>query len=99
MARALGRTLSDKEQGIVVSQVRKYSFIRAKSLCLLNRLCFLGEVAVAAAGRRDLRLEEGRRRTGKPAIWPTSEAEACLVRVISLSSRWMLFVGYSFVDI
>ena len=66
-ARALGRDLSDKELGIVVSQVRKYlsiSFIRAQSLCLLNRLCFLGEGAVAAAGRRDLtrRLEEGRRR-------------------------------------
>ena len=66
-ARALGRDMSDKELGIVVSQVRKYlsiSFIRAQSLCLLNRLCFLGEGAVAAAGRRDLtrRLEEGRRR-------------------------------------
>ena len=59
--------MSDKELGIVVSQVRKYlstSFVRAQSLCLLNRLCFLGEGAVAAAGRRDLtrRLEEGRRR-------------------------------------
>ena len=66
-ARALGRDLSDKELGIVVTQVRKYlctSFIRAQSLCLINRLCFLGEGAVAAAGRRDLarRLEEGRRR-------------------------------------
>ena len=66
-ARALGRDLSDKELGIVVTQVRKYlstSFVRAQSLCLLNRLCFLGEGAVAAAGRRDLarRLEEGRRR-------------------------------------
>ena len=66
-ARALGRDMSDKELGIVVSQVRKYlstSFVRAQSLCLLNRLCFLGEGAVAAAGRRDLtrRLEEGRRR-------------------------------------
>ena len=42
--------------------VHSLSFIRA--LCLLNRLCFLGEEAVAAAGKRDLtrRLEEGRRR-------------------------------------
>ena len=44
-ARSLGRELSDKELGIVVTQVRKYlstSFIRAQGLCLLNRLCFLG---------------------------------------------------------
>ena len=66
-ARALGREISDKELGIVVAQVRKYlsvTFIRAQSLCLLNRLGFLGEGAKAAAGRRDLakRLEEGRRR-------------------------------------
>ena len=66
-ARSLGRDLSDKELGIVVTQVRKYlstSFIRAQGLCLLNRLCFLGEGAREAAGRRDLarRLEEDRRR-------------------------------------
>jgi hypothetical protein len=44
-ARALGRDLSDKELGIVVTQMRKYLstfLIRAKNLCLLNRLCFLG---------------------------------------------------------
>jgi hypothetical protein len=66
-ARALGRDISDKELGIVVTQIRKYlstSFVRAQSLCLINRLSFLGEGAQAAAGRRDLanRLEEGRRR-------------------------------------
>ena len=59
--------ISDKELGIVVAQVRNYlsvTFIRAQSLCLLNRLGFLGEGAKAAAGMRDLakRLEEGRRR-------------------------------------
>ena len=45
-ARALGREISNKELGIVVAQVRKYSsvtFIRAQSLCLLNRLGFLEE--------------------------------------------------------
>ena len=56
-ARARGRQASDNELGVVISQIRKYlstSFIRAQSLCLLNRLCFLGEGAKAAAGRRDL---------------------------------------------
>ena len=66
-ARSLGRDLSDKELGIVVTQVRKYlstSVIRAQGLCLLNRLCLLGEGAREAAVRRDLarRLEEDRRR-------------------------------------
>ena len=59
--------MSDKELGIIVTQVRKYlstSFIRAQGLCLINRLSYLGEGAQAAAGRRQLaaRLEEGRRR-------------------------------------
>ena len=66
-ARALGREASDKELGVVVSQVRKFlsvAFVRAQALCLVNRLGFIGEGAKAAAGRRDLarRLEEGRRR-------------------------------------
>ena len=42
--------------GVVISQIRKYLstyFVRAQSLCLINR-CFLGEGAKAAAGRRDL---------------------------------------------
>jgi hypothetical protein len=45
-ARARGRQASDNELGVVISQIRKYlttSFIRAQSLCLLNRICFLGE--------------------------------------------------------
>ena len=67
-ARALGRQMSDKELGVIVNQVRKYlstSFIRAQSLCLINRLSYLGEGAQeAAAGRRIVakQLEEGRRR-------------------------------------
>ena len=66
-ARSMGREASKNELGVVISQVRKYlstAFIRAQSLCLLNRLGFLGEGAKAAAGRRNLakRLEEGRRR-------------------------------------
>ena len=60
-ARALGR------QGVIVNQIRKYlsnSFVRAQSLCLINRLSYLGEGAQAAAGRRIVarQLEEGRRR-------------------------------------
>ena len=67
MYHSLGRDISDKELGIIVTQIRKYlstSFIRAQSLCLINRLSYLGEGAQAAAGRRQLaaRLEEGRRR-------------------------------------
>ena len=40
------------------------SIIKAQSLCLINRLSYLGEGAQAAAGRRVLarQMEEGRRR-------------------------------------
>ena len=66
-ARSLGRQMSDKELGVIVNQVRKYlstSFIRVQSLCLINRLSYLGEGAQAAAGRRIVarQLEEDRRR-------------------------------------
>ena len=66
-ARARGRDISDRELGLITTQIRKYlatAFVRAQSLCLLNRLCYLGEGATAAAGRRDLarRLEVGRKR-------------------------------------
>ena len=66
-ARSLGREISDRELGIITTQIRKYlstAFVQAQSLCLLNRLCFLGEGSKAAAGRRDLarRLEVGRKR-------------------------------------
>ena len=66
-ARERGRQASDNELGLVISQIRKYlstAFVRAQSLCLINRLCFLGEGAKAAAGRRDLarRLEVSRKR-------------------------------------
>ena len=61
------RPMSEKELGVVVNQVRRYlstSFIRAQSLCLINRLSYPGEGAQAAAGRRVVarQLEEGRRR-------------------------------------
>jgi hypothetical protein len=66
-ARARGRSTSDNELGVVMSQIRKFlstAFIRAQSLCLLNRLCFLGTGANEAARRRDLarRLEISRKR-------------------------------------
>ena len=74
-ARSMGREASDNELGVVIRQVRKYlstAFIRAQSLCLLNRLGYLGEGAKAAAGRRNLakKLEEGRRRDSRPTTWP-----------------------------
>ena len=66
-ARATGREASDNELGIIISQIRKYpwtAFIRAQSLCLINRLAQLWEGAKDAAGRRTLarRLEQGWRR-------------------------------------
>ena len=45
--------MSDKELGVIVNQVRKYlstSFIRAQSLCLINRLSYLGEVTMGGGG-------------------------------------------------
>jgi hypothetical protein len=62
------RQFSDKELGVVIAQIQKYlstGFVRAQGLSLINRLCFLGEGARAAAGRRrDLarRLEVFRKR-------------------------------------
>ena len=58
---------SDDELDSIIAQIRKYStsaFVRAQSRCLLNRLCFLGVGAKAAAGRRDRarRLEVLRKR-------------------------------------
>ena len=55
------------ELGVIINQVRKYlstSFIRAQSLCLINRLCYPGEGVQAAAGRRSVakQMEESRRR-------------------------------------
>ena len=66
-ARAKGREASDNELGVIITQIRKYlstAFVRAQSLCLINRLAHLGEGAKAAAGRRHLarRIEVGRRR-------------------------------------
>ena len=65
--RNLGGKFLKRELDLINTQIRKYlstAFVRAQSLCLLNRLCFLGEGAKAAAGRRDLvrRLEVGRQR-------------------------------------
>ena len=64
-ARSLGRQCSENEYGIIVSQIRRYlstAFIRAQSMFLLNRLCYLGDGAQAAAGRRNVskRMEEAR---------------------------------------
>ena len=44
-AKSLGRQVSEKELGVIVNQIRRYlstSFIRAQSLCLINRLSYLG---------------------------------------------------------
>ena len=53
--------------GVIIAQIRKFlstAFVRANSLCLLNRLGFLGDGAKAASERRNLakRIEFGRRR-------------------------------------
>ena len=49
-ARSRGRQTSDRELGALIAQIRKYlsvAFTRAQSLCLVNRLRFLGEGARA----------------------------------------------------
>jgi hypothetical protein len=58
--RAAHALYSDQKEGKYLST----SFIRAQSLCLINRQSFLGEGAQAAARRRSVakQLEEGRRR-------------------------------------
>ena len=65
--RARGQEASDWELGQVMGQIRRalsLDAIRAQYLCLLARLCYLGEGAHAAADRRQqaAREEEGRRR-------------------------------------
>ena len=66
-ARATGREASEHELGIIICQIRKYlstAFVRAQSLCLINRLAHQGDGAKAVAGRRSLpkSLELGRKR-------------------------------------
>ena len=65
--RARGQEASDWELGQVMGEIRRalsLDAVRAQSLCLLARLCYLGEGAHAAADRRQqaAREEEGRRR-------------------------------------
>ena len=65
--RARGRVASDWELGLAMGQIRRalsLDFIRAQSLCLLSRLCHLGEGARGAVARRQQagREEEARRR-------------------------------------
>ena len=64
--RARGQEASDWELGQVMGQIRRalsLDAVRAQSLCLLARLCYLGEGAHAAADRRQQAArEEGRRR-------------------------------------
>ena len=54
VTRGRGAEASDRELGIITSQIRLYlstSFVRAQSLCLINRLANLGDGAKAAAGQ------------------------------------------------
>ena len=65
--RARGQEASDWELGEAMGQIRRalsLDAVRAQSLCLLARLCYLGEGAHAAADRRQqaAREEENRRR-------------------------------------
>ena len=65
--RARGQEASDWELGEAMGQIRRalsLDAVRAQSLCLLARLCYLGEGAHAAADRRQqaAREEESRRR-------------------------------------
>ena len=65
--RARGEEASDWELGVVMGQIRRslsLDFVRAQSLCLLARLCYLGEGSRMAVARRQQagREEEARRR-------------------------------------
>ena len=65
--RARGQEASDWELGQVMGQIRRalsLDAVRAQSLCLLDRLCYLEEGAHTAADRRQQagRDEEGRKR-------------------------------------
>ena len=65
--RARGQEALDWELGVVTGQIRQalsLDFVRAQGLCLLSRLCHLGEGARAAVARRQQagREEEARRR-------------------------------------
>ena len=54
-ARSRGRQTSDRELGALIAQIRKYlsvAFTKAHSLCLVDKLRFLGDGARAAAGKR-----------------------------------------------
>ena len=62
---------SDLELGQVLSQIRRFlslTNVRAQSLCLLARLCHLGDGAKEAAGRRGGK--EGRRKEETGASEP-----------------------------
>ena len=64
---ARGHKASDWELGVVTGQIRRaisLDFVRAQGLCLLSRLCHLGEGARAAVARRQQagKEEEARRR-------------------------------------
>ena len=53
--RARGRVASDWELGLAMGQIRRalsLDLLRAQSLCLLSRLCHLGEGAWEAVARR-----------------------------------------------
>ena len=90
-ARATGREASENEQGIIISQIRKFlstAFVRAQSLCLINRLAHLGDGAKAAAGRRNLtkRLEIGTKREREAHF-------AAHIRGMGLSRVGQIFVN------
>jgi hypothetical protein len=69
-ARARGRERADWELGTVVAEMRRFlscSIVRAQGLCLLSRLCYLGDGSKSAAQRRaqSKRGEEGRRQEAR----------------------------------
>ena len=66
--------LMDHELGVTMGEIRRalsIEFVKAHSLCLLSRLCHLGEGAQAAADRRGraAREEEERRRVQAAHYW------------------------------
>ena len=56
-ARARGMPASDRQLGVTIGQIRRVlsvSFVKAQSVCLLNRVRYLGSAGKSASERRSL---------------------------------------------
>ena len=87
MAQSSGYSLGEGKRSLIMGQVRRHlstAFIKAVSLCTINRVANAGPGPRAAAKRREvfLREEEGMRRERR-AQW-TSEVERGGIRKVGI---------------